>query len=93
MATRKTAAKAAPKKSVAPVTVIKLVPQEKPVAFRGARAAWYEELQNWDGKPLADFTQHCVDNPPSLPKSGKAEKPSGWVSFFVRQQLLELVTK
>jgi len=62
--------------------------------FRGARQAWYERLKEYEGKPLADYVKSCTDDPPSLPQkgkgAGKAEKPSGWVSFFVREKVLEL---
>lgn len=54
------------------------------VKYRGARAAWYAVLQAHQGKPAGDFWAACVANPPSLPKSGVAEKPSGWLGYFVR---------
>ncbi len=52
--------------------------------LRGARQAWYERLLAHNGKPVADYYADCVANPPSVPKSGVAEKPSGWFSWFVR---------
>lgn len=54
------------------------------VALRGARAAWYTTLQAYNGKPVAEFLAHCASNPPSVPKSGVAEKPQGWLGWFVR---------
>lgn len=62
--------------------------------FRGAREAWYLELIKHDGKPLADYVAKVTATPPSLPtkgkSAGKAEKPSGWISWFVRNGFLSL---
>jgi hypothetical protein len=54
------------------------------VKFRGARAAWYAVLQQHVGKPAADFLAATTAQPPSVPKSGIAEKSSGWLSYFTR---------
>lgn len=54
------------------------------VPLRGARASWYAALQAYNGQPVAAFLAHCAANPPSLPKSGVAEKPQGWLGWFVR---------
>ena len=61
------------------------------VALRGARAAWYGVLLQYNGKPVADFlaaTDETGEQPtgkaPSKPKSGIAEKPSGWLGWFLR---------
>lgn len=61
--------------------------------FRGAREAWYNKLKEFDGKPIADYEKACTDTPPSLPKSGKAEKPSGWIGYFQRTGILSVVTQ
>lgn len=58
--------------------------------FRGARKAWYDVLLAHNGKPIADYEEHCTKNPPSLPKSGRAEAPSGWVRYFVRTGVLAI---
>ena len=64
------------------------------VNFRGARAAWLEEICKWDGKPVAEFTAAMAKEPPTKPKTGKyaatGEPPMGWVRFFVRQQLVTI---
>jgi AICAR transformylase/IMP cyclohydrolase PurH len=56
--------------------------------FRGARAAWYAVLTQYNGQPAAAYLAHCAANPPSLPTKGKhagtAEKPTGWLAWFVR---------
>jgi hypothetical protein len=59
--------------------------------FRGARDAWYAELKAHDGKTLKEYVDACTAKPPSLPKSLKAEAVSGWVSYFKRTGILELV--
>lgn len=63
------------------------------VVFKGARAAWYAVLCAHEGKPVAEFykaTSAPDGTPPSLPKSGVAEKPSGWLGFFVRSGIATL---
>lgn len=56
------------------------------MALRGARDLWYKVLLAHDGKPVAEFLAKCKETPPSLPKSGIAEKPSGWLKYFLRTQ-------
>ena len=90
----KTNAKQTPNKPEAPapeakptkVAFVKVLKQD--AKFRGAREAWYNELKKHDGKPLADYEKACDDKPPSLPKSGRKEAPSGWVSYFIRTGIL-----
>jgi hypothetical protein len=53
-------------------------------AYRGARAAWYGVLLQYNGQAANAYLAHCVAMPPSLPKSGKVENPSGWLRYFVR---------
>lgn len=52
--------------------------------YRGARAAWYGALLEYNGKPASAYLAHCTESPPSLPKSGRAEAASGWLRYFVR---------
>lgn len=61
------------------------------VAYRGARAAWYAVLVQYDGKPASDYLAACKANPPSLPKSGVPEAPQGWLGYFVRTGVAALV--
>lgn len=58
--------------------------------FRGARDKWYARLVEHDGKPVADFVASCTADPPSVPKSGVVEKPTGWISYFKRQGIVAL---
>lgn len=60
------------------------------VKFRGARDAWYQVLLQYNGKPAGDFLAHCTKTPPSTPKSGVAEPPSGWLRYFTRSGIVEL---
>lgn len=61
------------------------------VALRGARAAWYAVLLQYNGKPVAEFLAATAATPPSLPKSGVAEKPSGWLGWFTRTGVATVV--
>jgi hypothetical protein len=98
MATMKTANRtnAAPAKPAGPT--IQLTKAKDALAaaakLRGARDQWWQELQKWDGKPLAAFIAHAKENPPTKPKTGKyaatGEPPMGWVNWFKRQEYLTL---
>lgn len=68
----------------------KLSIAKKDAKLRGARAKWFETLCKYDGKPAAEFLEATAKTPPSLPKSGVAEKPSGWLRYFVRSGLAQL---
>lgn len=62
---------------------------KKDAKFRGARDKWYARLLEHDGKPVDDYVASCKANPPDLPKSGRAENPTGWVSYFTRNGIME----
>ena len=67
------------------------------VALRGARAAWYAVLLQYNGKPVAEFLAATNATPggtgtaPSVPKSGVAEKPQGWLGWFTRSGIAKVV--
>jgi hypothetical protein len=61
------------------------------VKYRGARAEWFAVLQRYDGKPAGDFLAATTAKPPSLPKSQVQEKATGWLRFFVRSGIAQLV--
>lgn len=61
------------------------------VSLRGARAAWYTVLQAHNGKPAQTYLEETAKAPPSLPKSGRAENPSGWLRWFVRNGIATIV--
>ena len=69
----------------APVLVVNLTAGAK---LRGARAAWYAALCNHNGKPATAYLRAMALAPPTLPTKGKhagvAEKPQGWLAWFVR---------
>ena len=60
------------------------------VSYRGARAAWYAAALAHNGMPVAAYLLACKQQPPSLPKSGVAEPPQGWLAYFVRQGVVTL---
>lgn len=88
----KGAATAAPATAVLPGPVTlptqPAVPQVLAVkaglSYRGARAAWYAVLVQYNGQPGNAYLAACAATPPSLPKSGRPEAPSGWLRYFVR---------
>lgn len=63
---------------------VKLLKVKAGQKYRGAREAWYQVLQQYDGKPVDSFLEATAKKPPSLPKSGKQEKSAGWLRFFER---------
>lgn len=69
-------------------TVIATVKQG--VVYRGARAAWYAVLCAHQGQPVRAFYAATKATPPSVPKSGMPENPSGWLRFFVRNGVATL---
>jgi len=81
----------APEAKPTKVRVLKVLKTD--AKFRGARDAWYAVLKAHDGKPVEVFEKACTDKPPSLPKSGKAEAPSGWTSYFKRTGIISIEEK
>jgi hypothetical protein len=71
--------------------ILKVV--KKDAKYRGAREAWYQELIKHDGKPVDEYLAATKSKPPSLPKSGQAENPTGWVSFFVRTNVVQIESR
>lgn len=74
----------------ATVLYLEVAPGKK---FRGARQHWYERLLAYNGKPAGEYLAACKENPPSLPKSGVAEAPQGWLSWFTRNGVCQVVAK
>lgn len=58
--------------------------------FDGARASWYAALLAHDGRTTDEFVAACTAKPPSMPKSGKAEDPRGWLRWFVRERIAQV---
>ena len=59
-----------------------------------ARAAYYEAITAFNGKSVESFAASVAKTPPSYPKrgklKGKAEPIQGWISYFVREGLVEI---
>jgi len=55
-----------------------------------ARALYYETLAAHNGKSAESLLKLWDASPPKLPKSGKPEKATGWLSFFVREGYCEI---
>ena len=59
--------------------------------YRGAREAWYTRLQQYEGKSEEEFIKSATTDPPSLTKKNEPEPPSGWIAFFKRTGVAQLV--
>lgn len=55
--------------------------------YKGARAAWYASLCQYNGKPVNAWLAAVTAKRPSLPASGNPEPVSGWWAFFVRHKV------
>lgn len=86
---QETAAPPSPAPAPAKPKVIKVLKAD--AKFRGARDAWYKVLIAHDGKTVKEWEDACIAKPPSLPKSGRAEAPSGWTSYFTRTGIAQVV--
>ena len=73
------------------ITLTKVKPNFRP---NSARASYYEAIAKFNGKSVDSFAKSVAATPPSVPKRGKLEgKPEpiqGWISYFVRQGLVEI---
>ena len=59
-----------------------------------ARAEYYAAITKFNGKSLDSFAKSVAAAPPSVPGRGKLKgKPEpiqGWISYFVREGLVEI---
>lgn len=79
---------AAPATVVAKPLVIKVLKRD--AVYRGARAAWYARLLEFDGKTEGEYLASTKETPPALTRNQTAENPTGWVSWFKRQGVISL---
>ena len=56
-----------------------------------ARAKWFAAIKRYDGKYLEDFVAATTKKPPILNKHGEGEAPNGWVRFFEREEVIQVV--
>jgi len=69
---------------------LKIKVTKSDMTYRGARAAWYARLKEYDGKTEGEFLQSAKEKPPALTRNQTAENPTGWISFFRREGVLSL---
>lgn len=73
---------------------IKLTKVKPNFRANSARASYYEAIAKFNGKSVDSFAKSVAATPPSTPKRGKLKgKPEpiqGWISYFVRQGLVEI---
>jgi hypothetical protein len=73
-------------------TIIKIKAQpERPFKEETARAAWWEVIQKHDGKDTEALEKSVKRKAPAKTSKGKVEAPAGWLSYFKREGLIELV--
>lgn len=63
--------------------------------YRGARAAWYARLVQYNNKPVQDFLASVAQTSPSVRTAksklaGQAEPPQGWLRWFTRAGVLTI---
>lgn len=93
MATKKTA-----KPTTTDTRIIKVIAQpEKPYRANSARDLYFQRIQKYNGKDLEAFKEDIANNVPSTPTKGKLKgKPepvTGWISYFVNEGLVEIISK
>ena len=68
---------------------------DNPYRKNTARAAWWEFIQQYDGRQVASFVDDAQRQPPSTPKSGKlagqAEPPMSWIRFFINEGRVKII--
>ncbi len=70
--------------------IIKIL--ENPNFKKGtARAKWFTAIKRYNGKPVDDFVAATAKKPPVLTKSGEPEAPQGWVRYFEREEVIQIV--
>ena len=69
----------------------------KPYKIGTARSQYWLTVKTYNGKTVAQLQQAITANPPSQPTrgklAGKTEPLSGWLAFFAREGLLQIVAK
>lgn len=69
----------------------------KPYKIGTARSQYWLTVKTYNGKTVAQLQQAITANPPSQPTrgklAGKTEPLSGWLAFFAREGLVQIVAK
>lgn len=56
-----------------------------------ARALWYGAVVKANGKTPEEFVDAATKTPPVLKKDGSAEHPAGWLRYFMKERMVQLV--
>lgn len=65
---------------------------ETPEYKKGSsRAKWFTAIKRYDGKDVEVFVAATTKKPPVLTKSGEGEPPAGWIRYFEREEVIQLV--
>ncbi len=72
---------------------IELTGKQKKYKAGSARDLWWKAIQEWNGETVEAWSRAMTESPPSKPTTGQyaesGEPPSGWLSFFRREGLIE----
>jgi hypothetical protein len=71
--------------------MIKLTDKAAEFKKDSARALWYGAIAKANGKTAEDFVDAATKAPPVLKKDGKAEHPAGWLRYFMKEGMVQLV--
>ena len=70
---------------------------QKPYKIGTARSQYWVTVKQYNGKSVQALQQAIAKQAPSQPKrgklAGKTEPLSGWLAFFSREGLLQIVAK
>ncbi len=61
--------------------------------YSGARKAWYDAIRAYDGKTVDAFVEatRTPEGCPAKTKNGTCEPPMGWVGFFKREGMVQVL--
>ena len=76
--------------------IIKVIKEpKKPFKTNTARQLWWLMVRKFHGKTVAQFSEAVTVKAPSQPArgklQGKTEPVSGWLAFFTRCKLIQVV--
>ena len=71
--------------------IIKLTKDIPSFRKGSARAKWLAAIKRYDGKSVDEFLTATGRKPPIRSASGQAESPMGWLRFFERSGVIQIV--
>ena len=56
-----------------------------------ARAKWFTAIKRYDGESADAFIEAMNKKPPVLKKNGEGESPMGWLRYFERNEVIQVI--